>query len=77
MLVKVWPEQNQPPEQVEDVFLADELPARFGLDQHAIEFVQPAFGDHINVGHDLVALGVTDQVNIQASGMVKDAGFYV
>jgi hypothetical protein len=77
VLVKVRPEQYDSPKQIEYVFFADELTAGFGLNQYPIELVQPAFGCHVHVGHHLVALGVTHQVNAQAFGVEENPGFYV
>jgi hypothetical protein len=77
VLVKVRSEQYDPPKQIEYVFFADELTAGFGLNQYAIELVQPAFGHHVHVGNHLVALWVTYQVNAQAFGVKENPGFYV
>lgn len=77
MLVKVRPEKYDSPKQVEYVFFADKLTAGFGLDQYAIEFVQPAFGYQVHVRNYFVTLWVAHQVDAQAFGIEKNSGFYV
>jgi hypothetical protein len=77
VLIKVRPEKYDSPKQIEYVFFAEELTAGFGLNQYAIELVQPAFGDHVHMGHHLVALWITHQVNAQAFGVEENPGFYV
>lgn len=77
VLVKVRPEEYDSPKQIEYVFFADELTAGFGLNQYAIELVQPAFRYHVHMGNYLVALRITHQVNAQAFGVEENPGFYV
>lgn len=77
VLVKVRPEEYDSPKQIEYVFFADELTAGFGLNQYAIELVQPAFRYHVHMGNHLVALRITHQVNAQAFGVEENPGFYV
>lgn len=62
--MEVWPKKNDSPEQVEDVFFAEKLSTRTGFSQYTIEFVQLAFGYHVQVGSNLVALRVTDQIQV-------------
>jgi hypothetical protein len=77
VLVKVRPEEYDSPQQIEYVSFAYELTAGFGLNQHAIELEQPTLGYHVHVRHHLVALGVTNQVNVQSFGLEENPGFYV
>lgn len=64
MPVEIRPEEHDSPEQVEDILFTDEFSAGSGLGQHNIEFVQLAARNHVHVGDNFVALGVTDQVQV-------------
>ena len=77
VLVEIWSKQVYPAKQVENVLFADELTAGFGLYQNTIEFVQPAFGSHVQVRSHLVTFRVADEVQVQAFGAEQNPGFYV
>lgn len=76
MPVKIGPKQDHASEQVEQVFLTDEPASLAWLHQDAIEFVQPAFRDHIDVGHNLVTFRIANKIDVQSSGPEQDPGFY-
>jgi hypothetical protein len=77
VLVEIWSKQVYPAKQVENVFFADELTAGFGLYQNTIEFVQPAFGSHVQVRSHLVTFRVADEVQVQVFGAKENSVFYL
>jgi hypothetical protein len=76
MLVKVGAKEIDPPEQVEDILIADKFTTGFGFYQNTIELIEPALGNHIHVRNHFVALGVTHQIDIQGPGAEENPGFY-
>ena len=74
MLMQIRAEQVNPPEQVKNVLLADEFSARLGFGENAVQFVEPALRNHVDVRHYLVALWVSHQVDIQSFGAEQNPG---
>ena len=77
MLIEIRAKQIQSSKKVENILVADEFATGFGFGQNPIEFVEPALGNHVHVRSYLVALWISDQVYIQASGMKENPGLYV
>lgn len=55
MRVQIWPEQNESTEKVENGVFAEEFTTEPGLDQHAVEFIQPPLGHHVHMSGDPMA----------------------
>jgi hypothetical protein len=77
VLVEIRTKQVESSEQVKNVLVADKLATCFGLNQNAIEFVEPALRNHVDVGQHLVTLRISNQIYVEAFGMEHNPGFHI
>lgn len=74
MLIEIRAKQIQSSKKVENVLVANEFATGLGFGENAVQFVEPALRNHVDVRHYLVALWVSHQVDIQSFGAEQNPG---
>ena len=77
MLVQVRPKKINAAKKIEDVLVANEYTASFGLRKYIIQFVQAALGDHVHMWYYPMSFRVSYRIDIEVPGAKQNSRCYL